>query len=142
MSRITAPVGEVTTPITFGMYGNGCLRSRSNSPSAGQHGLPLLEQRHQRAFAGQFHAIDDDLVFAAPGIGGELAGDDHFDAVLRLERDRAWRRRPPDHAVDHRIRVLERRDRHGPTPPASAEISPRSRTWPKLAFDHPLQCQR
>ncbi len=34
MSRITAPVGEVTTPITSGSQGRGFLRSVSNSPSA------------------------------------------------------------------------------------------------------------
>ena len=34
MSRITAPVGEVTTPITSGSHGNSCLRAASNRPSA------------------------------------------------------------------------------------------------------------
>ncbi|MCP2081383.1 UNVERIFIED_ORG: hypothetical protein J2W74_002569 [Methylorubrum zatmanii] len=34
MSRITAPVGEVTTPITRGRNGIGRFRSVSNSPSA------------------------------------------------------------------------------------------------------------
>ena len=34
MSRITAPVGEVTTPITCGRNGSGFLRSGANSPSA------------------------------------------------------------------------------------------------------------
>ena len=34
MSRITAPVGLVTTPITAGIIGSGRLRSASNSPSA------------------------------------------------------------------------------------------------------------
>ena len=34
MSRITAPVGEVTTPITSGRYGSARLRSAANSPSA------------------------------------------------------------------------------------------------------------
>ena len=31
---MTAPVGEVTTPITFGMCGSSCLRASSNRPSA------------------------------------------------------------------------------------------------------------
>ena len=31
---MTAPVGEVTTPITSGSHGNSCLRASSNSPSA------------------------------------------------------------------------------------------------------------
>ena len=34
MSRITAPVGEVTTPITAGRNGSSCLRAASNRPSA------------------------------------------------------------------------------------------------------------
>ena len=34
MSRITAPVGEVMTPITVGRYGRSCLRASSNRPSA------------------------------------------------------------------------------------------------------------
>ena len=34
ISRITAPVGLVTTPIVAGMPGMGCLRSASNRPSA------------------------------------------------------------------------------------------------------------
>ena len=34
MSRITAPVGEVMTPMTRGRYGSGFLRSSSNRPSA------------------------------------------------------------------------------------------------------------
>ncbi len=34
MSRITAPVGEVTTPIVVGRYGSGRLRSGANNPSA------------------------------------------------------------------------------------------------------------
>jgi hypothetical protein len=34
MSRITAPVGEVTTPMIRGRYGRGRLRAMSNRPSA------------------------------------------------------------------------------------------------------------
>ena len=34
MSRITAPVGEVTTPMTSGRNGSSCLRAASNRPSA------------------------------------------------------------------------------------------------------------
>jgi hypothetical protein len=34
MSRITAPVGEVTTPTTSGSHGSNCLRASSNRPSA------------------------------------------------------------------------------------------------------------
>ena len=31
---MTAPVGEVTTPITSGSHGSNCLRASSNRPSA------------------------------------------------------------------------------------------------------------
>ncbi len=34
MSRMTAPVGEVMTPITLGRCGSNCLRASSNRPSA------------------------------------------------------------------------------------------------------------
>jgi hypothetical protein len=34
MSRITAPVGDVTTPITAGRNGSARLRSSPNRPSA------------------------------------------------------------------------------------------------------------
>jgi hypothetical protein len=52
MSRITAPVGEVTTPITCGKKGSLRLRSESNSPSAASAFRRRLEQRHQSALAG------------------------------------------------------------------------------------------
>ena len=39
MSRITAPVGEVTTPMVFGRKGSGFLRVGSNSPSASSRAL-------------------------------------------------------------------------------------------------------
>ncbi len=39
MSRITAPCGEVTTPITPGRKGIGRLRSAANSPSAASAAL-------------------------------------------------------------------------------------------------------
>ena len=39
ISRITAPVGEVTTPMTCGRNGSNCLRSSSNRPSAARRRL-------------------------------------------------------------------------------------------------------
>ena len=39
ISRITAPVGDVTTPITSGKKGKACRRSGSNSPSAAKANL-------------------------------------------------------------------------------------------------------
>ena len=60
---MTAPVGEVTTPMTSGMKGRGFLRAGSNRPSARELALALLEQRHQRACAGRLQGLDDDLIF-------------------------------------------------------------------------------
>ena len=39
MSRITAPVGEVTTPILRGSSGSGRLRSGAKSPSLSSRSL-------------------------------------------------------------------------------------------------------
>ena len=97
MSRITAPVGEVTTPITRGRNGSVRLRAGVEQPFGGERLAALFEQRQQRALARQLHPLDDDLVFRAAGIGGQLAGRDHLDAVLGPEgkRRRAARARSP-----------------------------------------------
>ena len=46
MSRITAPVGDVTTPITSGRKGSGRLRSSANRPSAASR-----RRRSSRSFS-------------------------------------------------------------------------------------------
>ena len=89
MSRITAPVGEVTTPITRGRNGSLRLRSGSNSPSAASAFRRLLEQRHQRALARQLQPFDDELILRPAGISGQLAGRDDLGAVLGLEGEHA-----------------------------------------------------
>ena len=76
-------------------------------PLARQLGLQFLEQRHQRARAGQLHPLDDDLIFRPAGIGGQLAGRDHLDPVLRRKGERVHLPLP-HHAVDHRGIVLQR----------------------------------
>ena len=83
MSRITAPVGEVTTPITSGMNGSGRLRVRIEQALGRELLAPVLEQLQQRAVARQLHAVDDDLVARGAGIGGDLAGGDHLHALPR-----------------------------------------------------------
>ena len=82
MSRITAPVGLVTTPMTAGMCGIGCLRSLSKSPSAAA-GAAFLELPQHRTFTGHFHRHDD-LVFRAAAIDRQLAGDDDLKPLFRL----------------------------------------------------------
>ena len=60
---MTAPVGEVTTPITSRQKGSGCLRAGVEQAFGGELALALLQQRHQRAGAGGLQLVDDDLVF-------------------------------------------------------------------------------
>ena len=106
MSRITAPVGEVTTPITRGRNGSARFLRLVEQPFGGQRPPALVEQRHQRARPGQLHPVDDDLIFRAAGVGRQLARRDDFGAVLGAEGEAA--RLPlPDHRVDARALVLE-----------------------------------
>ena len=70
-------------------------------------GLELFEQRHQRAFARQFHPFDHDLIFGAAGIGGEFASGDHLHPILR-RKGQPLRPALPHHPVDDRIIILER----------------------------------
>jgi hypothetical protein len=70
MSRMTAPVGEVMTPIT------------------------------------RLHAFDDDLVFRAAGVGCQLAGDDHLQAIFGAERKLGGDAFPHD-AIDDGIGILQ-----------------------------------
>ena len=74
MSRMTAPVGEVTTPTTLGR--NGILRLRACVEQAlfGQLLAPRLEQRHQRADPGELELLDHDLVARLAGEGRQLPG--------------------------------------------------------------------
>jgi hypothetical protein len=99
MSRITAPVGEVTTPIVRGQERQPLLALGVEQPFGGERAAALVEQRHQRALPGQLQPLDDDLIFGAAGIGGELAGRDHLDAVLGPEASIGGAALP-DHRVD------------------------------------------
>ena len=85
MSRITAPVGEVTTPIDVGQIGQELLARLVEQPFGGELALALLQQRHQGADAGGLQRLDDDLVVRTAGIGGEPPGGDHLEPVLRLD---------------------------------------------------------
>ena len=93
MSRITAPVGEVMTPITPGRIRDELLARLVEQALGGELLLALFEQRHQRADAGRLQALDDDLVGRAARIGGEPPGGDHLEAFLGLEADTRRRRR-------------------------------------------------
>ena len=88
MSRITAPVGEVTTPMTCGRNGSLRLRAGVEQPFGGKRLAAALEQSEQRALARELHPLDDDLIFRAARISRQLAGRDDFGAVLGPERER------------------------------------------------------
>ena len=66
-----------------------------------------LDPRQQRAGAGIFQALDDQLIFGAFRIGGDLAGGDDLDAVFRLQPDAAGDAAPDDRA-DLGALVLQR----------------------------------
>ena len=107
MSRITAPVGEVTTPMTCGRNGSLRLRAGVEQAFRRERLAALLEQSQQRALARDLHPLDDDLIFRAARISRELAGRDDLGAVLGTEGERSGAA-APDHRVDARILVLER----------------------------------
>ena len=86
MSRITAPVGEVTTPITAGRYGSGLLARLVEQALGGKLLAPLFQQRHQRADAGRLDRVDDDLVFRLAGKVVSLPVAIDLEPFLRLER--------------------------------------------------------
>ena len=108
MSRITAPVGEVITPITRGRKGRGRLRSASNRPSASEALAAFVEQRHQRADARRLERLYDDLIGGFAGKGREPAGRHDLHALLGLDLE-ARESALPDHRVEPRGRVLQRK---------------------------------
>jgi len=87
--------------------GQRLLAFSVEQPFGAKPRLQLFEQQHQRAFARDLQAFDDQLIFGAAGIGGELARRDHLDAIFGPEGEA--RRLPlPHHHVDQRVVVLER----------------------------------
>ena len=138
MSRITAPVGEVTTPISRGANGSRRFRLSVEQPLGRERLPPFVEQRHQRALPGQLEPLDDDLVARAGGIGGELAGRDHLDPVLGLEAERS-RLAAPDHRVDAGRIVLEREIAMARGDPLEARNLAAHANMVERALDRPLE---
>ena len=64
MSRIAAPSSDVTMPILRGSAGSGRLRAASNSPSACEPLLQLIEGQLQRAEAVRLEVLADELILA------------------------------------------------------------------------------
>jgi hypothetical protein len=62
--------------------GQGALAVRREQALGLELAFQALKLGQQRADAGGFHGLDDDLVARAGRIGGDLAGDDHFQPVL------------------------------------------------------------
>ena len=104
---MTAPVGEVITPMTRGMNGRRRLRDGLEQAFGGELALALLQQRHQRAGSGGLQIVDDDLVFRRAGIGGEPAAGDHLHALFGSEAQ-LRHGGAPDHRLDARAVVLQR----------------------------------
>mgnify|MGYP000091329563 CR=1 FL=1 len=65
----------------------------------------FLPQRHQRAGAGRLHALDDELVLRAPGIGREPPLDDDLQPFFRAKAETLGRALPGD-GGDHRLVIL------------------------------------
>src|SRR3546814_5361091 len=51
-------------------------------PLAAEPRFQFLEEQHQRAFARDLEAVDDELIFRPSRKGGDPAGRDHLDPVL------------------------------------------------------------
>jgi hypothetical protein len=103
---MTAPVGEVMTPITAGKYGKQLLSRLVEQALGGQSALAFLEQRHQRAETGRLQRLHHDLVLRAVRISGEPSGDHHFETRFEFEFD-ARGRAAPDDAGDAGALILE-----------------------------------
>jgi hypothetical protein len=94
-------------PDHAGHEGQAALAASIEKPFALQTALALLQQRHQRSRARRLQIVDDDLVVGFAGIGGELAGGDHFHPLLGAEFQPAHRALP-HHGVEPGAIVLQR----------------------------------
>ena len=140
MSRITAPVGEVTTPIDPRQIGQRPLARGLEQALGRELAAALLEQRHQRADARPAPASRRRSGSSTCREGRDAPGGDHLEPFLRLEAQpregrssrsprRCGRSRPSG-------RNSHGRRRCGPRKP---EISPRTRTWPNGILERALQ---
>ena len=73
----------------------------------GEPGAPFLQHLHDRADAGEFEPLDDDLIRRFARIGGEAAGGDDLHPLLRLHLQLGIGAAPDD-GVDLRALVLQR----------------------------------
>ena len=89
MSRMTAPGGRRHDTDHIRQVGQELLARGIEQALRCETPLALLELRQQRADAGRLKRLDDELVLGLAGIGGDLAGGDHFHAHFGLKRMRA-----------------------------------------------------
>ena len=106
MSRMTAPVGEVTTPTILRQERRLALARGVEQPLLGEFPAPRLEERHQRADPGELERFDHDLVGRLAGEGGQSPGRDDFEPLLGLE-PHALERGAPNDGVEPRVGVLQ-----------------------------------
>ena len=86
MSRITAPVGEVTTPTRLGKRGRGRLRSRANSPSASSRARVSSSLRYSSPNSGRLNHGDVELILALRLVDRDPALSDRGRAVGGIDR--------------------------------------------------------
>ncbi len=108
---MTAPVGEVTTPIRAGQEGEGLLAGRIEEPLRLEAGLELFEGLLEGPQPPRLDRIDDELVLAAGRIDGHArpADDAHplLDREARGPVPAPRERVPEDHRPDLALRILE-----------------------------------
>jgi len=96
----------VTTPI--GRQQRQCPLAFGREQAFGQQlRAQCLNPRQQRALAGIFQAVDNELVFRPVGIGADPPSGDHLDPVFGLEGE-ARHCRLPNHRFQLRARILQR----------------------------------
>ncbi len=103
---MTAPVGEVTTPMAERQERHLALARLVEQALGREAPAALLEQRHEGADAGGFDRLDDDLIGRFARKGRDLAGRDDLKPFLGLYAQ-ARKGALPDHRVDARVRVLD-----------------------------------
>ena len=137
MSRITAPDGEVITPITAGQVGQRPLAGGVEQALGRERLLAHLEHRHQRADPGRRDLLDDELVLRRGREGGEPAGGDDLHPLLRRHGEPA-RRHPPDHRAEAGAIVFEVQiDVAGSGPRDAADLAAHPHPA-ELALEHAL----
>ncbi len=85
ISRIAAPVGEVTIAMCLGKVGIGLLREASKKTFCFQFGLQLLESFSQSPGADGLHHLAHQLVISARFVHRDTPSHNHFHAICRFE---------------------------------------------------------